>query len=467
LTISDDKGTVDTSSAIIKVFQPSETIVEQTFDAQDGIEFDTGTGLKIIVPPISTEEQMNLEVKYNSNPLQPVSDFINLYSTYSITTTPQKVFREKELMTSGMNKYQETTQISLIFDVPEDVDPQSLAIFEWTDEGWCLAGAGDIGTIGQLGGVLSPDDRYLSIEVPVENSLSTPAVANINIFGIGDFIHNVVEFYFGEGAVVCPVMSEVFVDNGNPIVIEKKVYFQSYNLEVFGSGIGIPYKVGILNNSNNLIINDDYPNWDQTYSGPYQILGSSEWYLMPSDDENEKGVLTLQFGSEGGECTVWLKADGVVLFEMWLLSIIPGVKISATLADIFVMYIENAGNYFMGDSVDTDKLANETIKMLEKLGVEMAKQGIDLHLYGQALSLGWDLGDLIKIVVTYLKTTRSPQNPCGFKSPGYWEWKITVPPIKNNPPIANAGPDQTVQVNTLVSLDGSASYDNDIDDQLS
>ena len=439
LTISDNKGSVDTSSVVITVFQPTETVIEREFDSQSGTEFDTGTGLKIIIPPALIEGQMNLEVKYNSNPSQSASDLIKLHSNYSITITPQKGLQEKELMTSGMTKYQETTQISLIFDVPEDVDPQSLAIFEWTDEGWCLAGAGDIDTIRQLGGVLSPDGRYLSIEVPVENSLSTPAVANI--FGIGDFIHSVVEFYFGEGAVVCPIMSEVFADNGNPIVIEKKVYFQSYSLEVFGSGIGIPYKVGILNNSNNLIINDDYPDWDQTYSGPYQILGSSEWYLMPSDDENEKGVLTLRFGSEGGECTVWLEADGVMLFEMWLLSIIPGVKISATLADIFVMYIENAGNYLMGDSVDAGKLTNETIKMLEKLGVEMAKQGIDLHIYGQALSLGWDLGDLIKIVMTYLKTTRSSQNPCyGYKSPGYWEWEIKAKPVNQLPVVSVTSP---------------------------
>ena len=80
LTISDNKGAVDTSSVIIKVFQPTETVKEENFNAQNGIEFDTNTGLKIIVPPSLIEGQMNLEVKYDSSPSQSASDFINLHS---------------------------------------------------------------------------------------------------------------------------------------------------------------------------------------------------------------------------------------------------------------------------------------------------------------------------------------------------------------------------------------------------
>jgi len=40
LTISDNKGAVDTSSVIIKVIQPTETVMEQSFDLQSGTEFD-------------------------------------------------------------------------------------------------------------------------------------------------------------------------------------------------------------------------------------------------------------------------------------------------------------------------------------------------------------------------------------------------------------------------------------------
>jgi len=452
LTISDNKGAVDTSSVIIKVFQPTETVMEQNFNAQDGTEFDTGTGLKIIIPPALIEGQMNLEVKYNSNPSQSASDLIKLHSNYSITITPQKGFQEKELMTSGMTKYQETTQISLIFDVPEDVDPQSLAIFEWAKEGWCLAGAGDTETIGQLGGILSLDDKYISIEVPVGNSLSTPAVANINMFGIGDFVDNVLDSLLKVCPIITPGSELEFINGGD--YIEKDIYFQSYSCEVFGSGQGIPYKVGILNNSNNLIVNDDYqPDWNQSYSGPYQILGSFELsdqsigYLMPSDDENEKGVLTLRFGSEGGECTVWLEADGVMLLEMWLLSLIPGVEISATLADIFEMYIRNAGNYLMGDSVDTIKLFVETKKILEELTAELLKEGISHIEYGsseipvgQALTFGFKIGNLMKSVATYLYITSSSQNPCDYKSPGYWEKKIEVEPVNQLPIVSVTSP---------------------------
>ncbi len=166
LTISDNKGSVDTSSVVITVFQPTETVIEREFDSQSGTEFDTGTGLKIIIPPTSIEGQVNLEVKYNSSPSQSASDFMNLHSSYSISLIPQKGFTEKEITKLGMTKNQESAEISFIFDIPEDVDPQSMAILEWRTEGWCLAGTGDIGTIEQLGGVLSSNDTQISIEIP-------------------------------------------------------------------------------------------------------------------------------------------------------------------------------------------------------------------------------------------------------------------------------------------------------------
>ncbi|GAH80037.1 unnamed protein product, partial [marine sediment metagenome] len=52
---------------------------------------------------------VNLEVKYDSSPSQSASDFMNLDSSYSISLIPQKGFQEKELITSGINKDQETT----------------------------------------------------------------------------------------------------------------------------------------------------------------------------------------------------------------------------------------------------------------------------------------------------------------------------------------------------------------------
>lgn len=54
--------------------QPNEIIIEQTFESQSGIEFDTGVGLEVSVPPSLTENEMKLVVKYNSNPTQPQND---------------------------------------------------------------------------------------------------------------------------------------------------------------------------------------------------------------------------------------------------------------------------------------------------------------------------------------------------------------------------------------------------------
>jgi len=435
LTISDNKGAVDTSSVIIRVSQPTETVIEQNFDTQNGTELDTGTGLKIIIPPTSIEGQMNLEVRYDSSPSQSASDLMNLHSSYSISIIPQKGFQEKELMKSGIKKDQETMKVSFIFDVPEDVDPQSLAIFEWTDEGWCLAGVGDIETIEQLGGVLSFDGTQISIEIPNFSNYSKylnsrdsryddTMLLDITL-STGNF--NSTDPYLIEDTDTsrCPMESETIetIDSGDHI---KKVYFQSLDFGIVGYSTGIPYKVGV-NNNENLI---GKPDWNQPstglYTDIYQILGLSGWYLMPSDDDAEKGVLTLQFGPEGGNCTVWLEADGGMLFGEWLLSAIPGVSISSTMADTIRIYIEDAGNYLMGDSVDTNILVEKTKKMV----IELVKEGIKLHPVGLLLTSAVKLGELKARVEIYLKMTRGPHNPCPhYKSPGYWEWKIIVPPI--------------------------------------
>ncbi len=461
LTINDNSGAVDTSSIIITVFQPNETVIEQDFNIQNGTEFDTNTGLKIIIPPILIEGQMNLEVKYDSSPSQLASDFINLHSNYSIIITPQK-----ELTTSEMNKDQESMKVSFIFDVPENVDSQSMAIFEWTEEGWCLAGASDIETIEQLGGVLSPDGKHISLEISdfYNYSKNVNSWDSRNILGsiklsLSNFTSNLMD------ASICPIESENSPENKDGY-IEKKVFFQSLECEVLGYGRGIYYKVGILNNIVNLF---DNPNWNQPYvSDLNTILAPDKWYLIPTDDSDKRGVLVLKFGTEGGKCTVWLEADKYMLFKKWLLYIIPYSSIAdaawRNLWDIGEAFIDNIINLFAGYPVDDGILFKEIKEMQFEVIKALAEEGIgNLNALAWAITTGVATGELIAGIRTYIETVYDPKNPCYFKSPGYWEWEITVPPIKNNPPIANAGPDQTVQVGTLINLDGTASYDDDGD----
>jgi len=463
LTISDNKGAIDTSSKIIKVLQPTETAIEQNFNTQDGTEFDTNSGLKIIIPPTLIESQVNLEVKYDSSPSQSASDFINLHSIYSISITPQKEFQEKELMTSGMNKDQETMKVSFIFDVPEDVDPQSLAIFEWTDEGWCLTGAGNIETIEQLGGVLSSDGTQISIEIPnfsnygkgLNSKDLQDTLGSIKL-SLCNFVNNSIA-----NIPICPsilIKPEEKYDD----YIKEEIEFRSLDLGVLGYGRGICYKVGVKNSEN--LISDWV--WEQPYiSDLIKIVDPFGKYLIPTNDWEKPGVLTLKFGTEGGECTVWLKANQGAIVKKWLLSVIPYVGPADVLwrniIEISDAFNNNVLNPFFGLSIDDGALIKEIREMIKEVAMELIKEGLDYFIPG--LTLGVSIGELNAGIITYQETVYNLQNPCKYKNSGYWEWKIIVLPITNNPPVANAGPDQTVQVSTLVSLDGTSSYDNDGD----
>jgi PKD repeat protein len=463
LTISDDKGTVDTSSVTIEVFQPTETVVEREFDSQNGIDFDTGTGLKIIIPPTPIEGQVNLEVKYDSSPSQSASDFMNLHSSYSISLIPQKGFQEKELITSGINKDQETTKVSFIFDVPEDVDPQSLAIFEWTDEGWCLAGAGDIETIEQLGGVLSFDGTQISIEIPnfsnyskylnskdLQNTLGSIKLSLCN------FANNLTA-----NIPICPLMLPK-PEEKHEYYIEQEIEFRSLDLGVLGYGRGICYKVGWKDIEN--LIGD--PVWEQPYTSDLiKIVDPFGEYLIPTNDWEKPGVLTLKFGTEGGECTVWLEANQGAIVKKWLLSAIPYVGYADVLwrniINISDAFNDDVLGHFFGHSIGYSALIKETREMIKDVARELIKEGLGSFIPG--LTLGVSIGELNASIITYQETVYSNQNPCNYKKYGYWEWRIIVLPITNNLPVANAGTDQTVQVGILVNLDGTASYDNDGD----
>lgn len=136
LLVTDRKGNSATSSVIISVSQPhSEITQEQSFERQDGIDYETGTGLKVSVPPASADGTLNLIVTENPVPQQPEGEFIELQSVYSITlaqeSSPQAIV--------AADASHDSSLVTLTFDIPLSVDPRSEAVVEWTSDGWVLA----------------------------------------------------------------------------------------------------------------------------------------------------------------------------------------------------------------------------------------------------------------------------------------------------------------------------------------
>jgi len=180
LTISDNKGAVDTSSVIIKVIQPTETVMEQSFDLQSGTEFDTGTGLKVSVSPLSTGGEAKLVVVENHSLQQPEGGFIELQSIYDISLVQESISKGQKIVKKSS---EEPLNVELMFDIPPGTDPNSVVILEWTDAGWVFASSSDSpDSIDSLGGVLTPDRQNISIEL---QHLSTYALSRIE-FNLGE-----------------------------------------------------------------------------------------------------------------------------------------------------------------------------------------------------------------------------------------------------------------------------------------
>jgi len=132
----------------------SPVVFEKEFDTQTGIYADTGVGLIISIPPASVAGRAKLQVVYYPSSEQIGEGALQLISVYDVNITP--------LAVEGEYQY---PFITLSFEIPKDVDPRSVAILEWKDEGWVLAENEE----GPPGGSVSLDTSHISI---VRKSLS-------------------------------------------------------------------------------------------------------------------------------------------------------------------------------------------------------------------------------------------------------------------------------------------------------
>jgi len=119
--------------------------VQHTFEAATGIDWDTGIGLRVSIPPAPIEGKLELVVE-RSVPEQLEEEFIALHSVYDISLASASIS-------------QEHPPVTLTFEIPDGVDPRSAVILQWTEEGWVLAECKE----GLPGGTVSSDGRHISI----------------------------------------------------------------------------------------------------------------------------------------------------------------------------------------------------------------------------------------------------------------------------------------------------------------
>jgi len=325
LLVTDSKGKSDKASKTISVSQASdESTEEQTFDGQDGIEYDSGTGLKVSVPPAPSGEYLRLVVTENPTPQQPEGGFIELQSVYNVSLTQETSSQEQRI--TPKNALENNSMVRLTFEIPPGVDPHNVMILQWTDEGWVLASLGEGSeAIESLGGVLSPDRRSISIEVDRAMLAEAMPSSDLQVHAWSQPQFNPM-FATGVLDTARYVASQVFTGpraEEEPLELSsdsiiKTINFYSLRHLVFG---GIWYKVEIANGQG--LLDHGFPTWKPSWPENSFLalvvagIDPNGCYLSAAKD-GTPGVLALKFERAGGKATVSfdaINALGLQLLE--------------------------------------------------------------------------------------------------------------------------------------------------------
>ena len=471
LLVTDSKGKSDTSSKIISVSQPSNEITkEQTFEAQDGTQYDSGTGLKVFVPPDPSGGQKKLAVTENSTPQQPEGGFIELQSVYNVSLTSESSSQEGGITPKSGSE--SNSKVRLTFEIPPGVDPGNVMILQRTEEGWRLASSGESSTTTPtFGGVLNPDGRSISIEGPSSCLTST----SISPQGLGswwkstrvalcNFKDNIVN-KFDCSPIYPDIEEEAFENKGT--YIEKKVLLRSPK-RGFG---GIWFKVEV-EGSHNLV---ETPQWDPPshyelerwlgYDLGKWLSGHEGWYLSPTEDE--AGTLTLRFPPQGGKVRISLDAGESLGAQIsgWIISMVPFGDLSeAVIEEIWTLVDDAIRGVGISHSTRWSEVAVKTKELVYQIIKGAAEKEIKevTKIAGQILN-PLNLVTVIANEITYNWTIASSQ--AGYCEYGHCTREVNYIP-KNRPPVADAGVAQEVSVGASVTLNGSESSDADAGDSL-
>jgi len=308
LLVTDSTGLSDTASKVISVSQPpGEQSEEQSFELQDGIEYDTGMGLEVSVPREEATGTIKLLVVEIPTPQQPAGGVVELHSLYTVSLTSEAASEEQGI---GPKAGDQDQQVTLTFEIPGGVDPSATLIAEWGDVGWILAKSGrrseprrtlnhvasapthNVSAMGDVGGMLSPDNRYISIQVP-RNSLTTPAV-----IGEGQSFALATLQHFGRRLMPPSIDStQPPVRDGD--LIRKTVLLNSPGLD------GVWYRIDVEESSNLRAWSVASSKYSDTYITSPGANGPT-YFLAPEDVAH----LELVFGETGGHAVVSVDAKG-------------------------------------------------------------------------------------------------------------------------------------------------------------
>jgi len=455
LLVTDSKGTFDKSSKFISVSQPSDvTVKEQTFDAQEGIEYNSGTGLEVSIPPAPAREELRLVVTENPTPQQLEHSFIELLSVYDIALSHDSdTIAQHTLLKGGLET---DSEMSLTFEIPPGVDPHTAMVLQWTNTGWSIPFSGD-----DLGGRIDNDGRHISISVPVALN---PASLYVPKASIGQAWRRFC-LSIGTNLDCSPtypsIEEETQVNEGEHI---------SKTLTACSSGSwygGVWFRVWFTGEN---VVEKSWTLPHQGFSGYLQDVGaddlarllglayaahdptSPKWFLPPTDSTSE-GTLQMKFLNQlGSHGTVYFSAYDALKIQIiqWVLHFVPYADVTKDLVDSICNAV-----------VESFESGHPSIKQIAKFAYSTAKILVKAcaHFFGKTLIFAAvDFTALVQDIGAYVATVY-------FGNDDLYGYDVTIH-IVNNPPVANAGSDQHVQVGTLVTLDGSASRAQGEDDGL-
>ena len=471
LIVVDAGGKPDGSSVVISVHRPpDETSEEESFDEAKGIAYDTGTGLKIVVPASDDMGTARLVVTENPTPQPLDGDVMELHSVYSVSLVQGTGSQEKRI--SHRSDGGSDSSVTLTFEIPAGVDPGSANVLLWTDEGWVLAVSGDSTDVASvLGGVLSPDGRSKSIEVS-PNSLAAGTIEpqgprdwweSITV-ALGEFKDDMLSTF--DCSPIYPSMSvETFETESGAV---KKIVSLHSPKRGFG---GIWFELEVLG-SESLA---DTPRWEPPGRNELEkwLLDRKGRYLSPT--ETREGTLELVFPPQGGTVTVSLDAAASLKIQIasWIIGLIPFGDLSESAIESVWALVDNAiRSVGVSQSTRWSEVAEKTVGLVWEIAKKLPDLASKLWKEGGKQKVAKVVAEVLKPLsivfvianqITYNWTILSSQGEACEH--GYCSWEVTYTPT-NRRPIAEAGADQYVRIGTLVTLDGTGSRDEDDGDRL-